>query len=154
MDSAKQGDGQPALKRRNLDADLLDWSDRFPNISAFVPPVSNPIPRMTEPSLERFERYMLKPRDMGLGPEPLIVTQALGHWPARDERPWSSPEYLLSRTIGGRRLVPIETGRSYVDDGWGQTIVTFKEFMELYIFLDPKSSHAATGYLAQHDLFA
>ena len=50
----------------------------------------------------------------------VILSGALNHWPARNDRPWKSPSYLLSKTIGGRRLVPIELGRSYVDEGWGQ----------------------------------
>jgi len=60
----------------------------------------------------------------------------------------------MAKTIGGRRLVPIETGRSYVDEGWGQKILTFKEFMDQYILQNPTSSALALGYLAQHDLFA
>jgi lysine-specific demethylase 8 len=60
----------------------------------------------------------------------------------------------LSQTIGGRRLVPIELGRSYVDEGWGQKIVTFQEFLEQYILLGPESHPLGKGYLAQHDLFA
>jgi lysine-specific demethylase 8 len=59
----------------------------------------------------------------------------------------------LSQTIGGRRLVPIELGRSYVDEGWGQKIVTFKEFLKHYI-LDTELHTLGKGYLAQHDLFA
>jgi hypothetical protein len=89
---------------------------------------------------------------------PLIIEGALGHWPALDERPWSDPSYLLEQTLGGRRLVPIEVGKSYTDDGWGQKIITFKQFMETYM-LENKSENSAEdvpqkGYLAQHDLFA
>jgi lysine-specific demethylase 8 len=97
---------------------------------------------------------MSKPRNDALGPEPIIITGILESWPARGERSWSKPDYLLSKTIGGRRLVPIETGRSYVDDGWGQKITTFKEFLDEYVLLNGDSSTLATGYLAQHDLFA
>jgi hypothetical protein len=152
--SVNSDDEQRISKRRKLDTNLQKSFNRFPGASSCVLAVSNPIPRIASPSFDYFEKHMHKPKVEAIGPEPIIITGALEDWPARGERPWRSPDYLLSRTIGGRRLVPIETGRSYVDDGWGQKIVTFKEFMDQYILLDLESSRLATGYLAQHDLFA
>ncbi len=153
VESIQISEEYPPKKRRRLDEQSGLWQDRFPTSESFKPPVSNSIPRLDEPSFDEFERHMLQPRDRNVGPEPVVLSGTLKHWPARNDRPWKSPSYLLSRTIGGRRLVPIELGRSYVDEGWGQKIITFKEFMEHYI-LDPQSSALATGYLAQHDLFA
>ncbi|KAI9864251.1 MAG: hypothetical protein M1830_006132 [Pleopsidium flavum] len=83
-------------------------------------------------------------------PTPLIMTDGLTHWPALQERPWKSPSYLLEKTFGGRRLVPIELGRSYTDEGWGQSIITFREFMDRYLI----NKDNTVGYLAQHDLFS
>lgn len=143
----------PPSKRRRVDSASTSWSDCFPSRVTFIPPVSHPIPRIASLSFDQFEKHMQEPLDPTLGPEPLIVTGVLDHWPARKERPWNSPSYLLSKTIGGRRLVPIELGRSYVDEGWGQKIITFKEFMDQYILLDPGQSNS-TGYLAQHNLFS
>jgi Cupin-like domain len=143
----------PPRKRQKLGEEDRRWQDRFPTSEAFKPPVSNPISIWDEPSFDEFEKYMLHPKSKDVGPQPIIMKGALNHWPARNCRPWKSPSYLLSKTIGGRRLVPIELGRSYVDEGWGQKIIAFKEFIEHYI-LDPESSALATGYLAQHDLFA
>jgi hypothetical protein len=73
-------------------------------------------------------------------------------WPAVacSDRRWSDPSYLLKATLGGRRLVPVELGRSYTDDDWSQRIMTFAEYMESHL-LRPKQER--TGYLAQHDLF-
>jgi hypothetical protein len=91
---------------------------------------------------------------------PMVIEGALQHWPALEERPWNSPGYLLEQTLGGRRLVPVEVGRSYTDDMWGQKIVTFKEFMETYMLENDieasinNGEARQTGYLAQHDLFA
>jgi hypothetical protein len=154
MRSIQNDEGQPVSKRRKLDIVSSSGKDHFPSSSPFMPPVSNPITKVTEPSFERFQEHMSRPANIDLGPEPIIIKGALDHWPARSERPWSSPDYLMSKTIGGRRLVPIETGRSYVDEGWGQRIITFKEFMDQYILPSPTSPGLATGYLAQHDLFA
>lgn len=95
-------------------------------------------------SITAFERHLNKA-------VPLVITGALEHWPALHDRPWSDPSYLMDKTFGGRRLVPVELGRSYTDEGWGQKIITFGEFMDTYI-LDPQGESLA--YLAQHDLFA
>lgn len=85
---------------------------------------------------------------------PLIIQEALVHWPALHERPWKNSDYLIQRTFGGRRLVPVEIGRKYTDDGWSQKILTFKTFVDEYL-MRPDSDcpdSANVGYLAQHDL--
>lgn len=152
-ESENSADEERQSKRRKFERPSPDSGDRFPIPSAFVPPITYPVPRVATPSFDSFEKHILNPKSDALGPEPIIITKAMESWPALGERSWSKPSYLLSKTIGGRRLVPIETGRSYVDDGWGQKIITFKEFLDLYVLLDEKTS-LATGYLAQHDLFA
>jgi lysine-specific demethylase 8/division protein 1 len=111
-------------------------------------------PRHRNWSLEMFERYM----NDGTGePRPIVFDDLIQHWPALSDHPWNSYEYLLSRTFGGRRLVPVEIGRSYVDDSWGQELMPFKTFLEKHIDPSLASSETATpydtGYLAQHDLF-
>lgn len=154
LTTIRDSKGRPAkrpAKRQKLEylSDDRSWEDRFPFRPAFIPPVSLPIPRVHAPSFEEFEEHMHLPADSSIGPTPLIITGTIDHWPARRERPWSSPSYLLSRTIGGRRLVPIELGRSYVDSGWSQKIIPFKSFLNDYII----SPSSPTGYLAQHNLF-
>ncbi|MCJ1322155.1 hypothetical protein MMC15_007501 [Xylographa vitiligo] len=129
-------DEAPRAKRRKLE-------NVFPVTGARCPEIAFAIGR-EEMSLSSFERHLEKAL-------PVVITGAIEHWPARHERPWGDASYLLDRTLGGRRLVPVELGRSYTDDGWGQTIITFREFMDTYL-LD--SSHDKIGYLAQHDLFA
>jgi hypothetical protein len=113
------------------------------------------IPRDDSPSLSAFQKKLSDPANH----TPLIITNAIEHWPALSDRPWTYPSYLLKRTLGGRRLVPIETGRSYTDSGWGQKIISFKDFMSTYMLAPPNLQHVDsalkdTGYLAQHDLFA
>ncbi|KAJ9640964.1 hypothetical protein H2199_005632 [Coniosporium tulheliwenetii] len=72
---------------------------------------------------------------------PIIITGALDHWPALSdpERAWSNPRYLMRKTVGGRRLVPVELGRSYTAENWGQRIITFGEFMAGYMLKEPGS---------------
>ncbi|KAG9228172.1 hypothetical protein BJ875DRAFT_389977 [Amylocarpus encephaloides] len=131
----------------------LSHLDCFSKTPTFSPPVSVGILRMSNIPITEFEKRILQPRDLDIGPEPVIIQDSIDHWPALEERPWSKPSYLMSRTIGGRRLVPVELGRSYVDSGWSQKIIPFKEFVEDYI-QHPPDSKVGTGYLAQHDLFA
>ncbi|KAF4587261.1 Lysine-specific demethylase 8 [Ophiocordyceps camponoti-floridani] len=94
-------------------------------------------------SLHRFEQYINKSN------EPIIFTDLINTWPALTNHPWNQPDYLLSQTLGGRRLVPIELGRSYVDQGWGQELMRFSRFLAEHVVQQTKT----TGYLAQHDLF-
>ena len=142
---------RPKKKRR------LGSHDCFPEDDTFdVPVILIPIPKRLNMSIEGFEKHLP-------AAEPIVIQNALNHWPALDERPWRSPEYLLNSTLGGRRLVPVEMGRSYTDEGWGQSIVTFRELMDLYILRqairhvdainNEDGEKRGIGYLAQHDLF-
>ncbi|PHH74349.1 hypothetical protein CDD80_3158 [Ophiocordyceps camponoti-rufipedis] len=94
-------------------------------------------------SLHRFEQYI------NTSNEPIIFTDLINNWPALTNHPWNQPDYLLSQTLGGRRLVPIELGRSYVDQGWGQELMPFSRFLAEHVVQQTET----TGYLAQHDLF-
>lgn len=119
------------------------------------PALRHPIPRVDSPSLSVFQKNISDPA----AHTPLIITNAIQHWPALSDRPWNSLPYLLKRTLGGRRLVPIETGRSYTDSGWGQRITSFGDFISTYMLNSSDARHVGdvpndTGYLAQHDLFA
>ena len=112
-------------------------------------------------SLDEFQSYLDKSAKVRAGPEPLIFSHITEGWPARTTNPWDTPAYLLSQTFNGRRLVPVEIGRSYVDEGWGQKIVPFRDFLRDYI--DSSTFDASprieplkprtVAYLAQHQLF-
>lgn len=169
-DSTKNDDDSvPLSKRRKLDhGDLMG--------AAVVDTVQirHPVRVYEEPpSLAAFQAHISGANT------PLLLRGVITHWPALTSRPWRSAAYLLSRTNAGKRLVPIELGRSYVDAGWGQRIVPFREFLATHILSTspsypsllssssssspspsspssprPSSSSSSTGYLAQHDLFA
>ena len=94
-------------------------------------------------SFEAFQRHLDK------SAVPLVIPGTLTQWPAYQK--WHEPAYFLRLTLGGRRLVPVEVGKLYTDEGWSQTIMPFSEFMKDYLISkEPKD----VGYLAQHDLFA
>ncbi|KAJ9667663.1 hypothetical protein H2201_002198 [Coniosporium apollinis] len=107
----------------------------FPSSPSTRPALRYPIPRVHDLSLEAFEAHLNNVR------EPIIITGALDHWPALSdpERAWSNPRYLMRKTVGGRRLVPVELGRSYTAENWGQRIITFGEFMAGYMLKEPGS---------------
>lgn len=114
------------------------YTDRFPSSTPFIPPITHPVPRKSNLSLEDFQRHLLFPdhpphTSPTFGAMPMVVTGAIEHWPARNERPWRSPSYLMEMTLGGRRRVPVEVGRSYTDGGWGQRVIPFREFVEEFI---------------------
>lgn len=148
-------DEERPAKRRRL-GNPLDAS--FSTAQPFRPQVLHPIRRVSAMSMEAFQSYMENPRGSAPGPEPIIMTGLVEDWPARTYNSWARPSYLLSRTLGGRRLVPVEIGRSYVDEGWGQKLITFGQLLRDYI--DPSlgripgpESHHNVAYLAQHPLF-
>ncbi|KAK7928055.1 hypothetical protein PG985_005053 [Apiospora marii] len=142
--------------------DMFSSAASFSTFQPFTPPVANPIPCRRAMSVEDFQTYMDSPKDSTLGPEPLIFTDLVEEWPAMTTNPWCKPSYLLSRTFGGHRLVPVEIGRSYVDEGWGQKIITFGTLLRDYIDLSLSPDHVAQNdespaskqiaYLAQHPL--
>ena len=150
-DAASGSEERPAKRLKTGDSNLIPTV--FPtNIPATTLNLRLPVPRSDNLSISAFQKMLSNPSTHS----PLIIKNAIQHWPALAERPWNSPEYLLQRTLGGRRLVPIETGRSYTDTGWGQRITTFADFMTTHMLHNTttSSSQAQTGYLAQHDLFA
>ena len=150
-DDIEQEGGRPVKRMKTENNEQNDndsknpWRDSptFSEKEAFTPPVKNPVCRIEAVSLEAFQAYLDGTNDLlvqGEAPQsrsdplmPLIIKGLIDHWPARTTRPWSKPAYLLSRTFGGRRLVPVEIGRSYVDQGWGQRIVPFGEFLRDYV---------------------
>lgn len=178
----ERGFEEPPSKRRRIGTDVISSQKKshlpvkFPSFIALPPELRFSIPRVLNLSLSAFQTRISKPETQ----TPIIIEEAIDFWPALSDRPWNNPSYLLLHTLNGRRLVPIEIGRSYTDSGWGQKILSFGDFMVEYMFqqLHPDSAstvsndHAngsedpapstpnlgseggQTGYLAQHDLFA
>lgn len=147
-----------SAKRRKMNHPSLPRE--FPRFTSQRVELLHPIPRTTGLSLIAFERRAEEDhhKNNNGGPLPFIITDSLIHWSAVGDpkRSWANPQHLLHRTLGGRRLVPVELGRSYTDHDWGQKITTFGDFLRDHMLQDPSRPEPdrATGYLAQHDLFA
>lgn len=87
--------------------------------------------------------------------EPFIIRGHCNDWPAI--KSWKSPEYLLD-CVGEGRVVPVEVGSAYVDEDWGQRIISFRTLLARCGFdIDPDEDDSTLGtqplYLAQHSLF-
>jgi hypothetical protein len=137
----------------------------FSMAEPFTPPCKRPIGKRTAMAMEAFQEYLDSFAGTSSGPQPIVISGLSAEWPAQSDRPWDKPAYLLSQTLNGARLVPVEVGRSYVDPDWGQKIISFRHFLANYI--DPispaeplaspddevESTPPPTGYLAQHQLF-
>jgi hypothetical protein len=123
--------GLPAKRRKlSTSQQAICIPACFPiNIPEPAPNLRYSIPRTKQISHSAFQKRL---SDFETH-TPLIIEDAIQHWPAHDERPWNNPWYLLGQTLGGRRLIPVEIGKSYTDEGWGQRIMTFRDFMEIYM---------------------
>ncbi|KAK5325158.1 hypothetical protein LTR93_004635 [Exophiala xenobiotica] len=151
---ARQEVVEPPSKRRRLeepDRDERLLPETLPSDEISIPKLQFPVRHMKQPSMTAFTRSMQEDRT------PVIMTGVLDHWPALEK--WQHVSYWLDQTFDGRRLVPIEVGRSYTDEDWGQRIVPFRDFLNTFILQQPDSparamgqEHTETGYLAQHDL--
>ena len=100
------------------------------------------ISRIAAPSITSFQ-HILKAK------VPVILSDAIGHWPALSARPWTNLNYLIT-TIGPDRIVPVEIGSSYADETWTQKLVTVRDFFNHLT----DSTKTETWYLAQHNLFS
>lgn len=131
--SASQEPPSKRLKTSAASNDCDNKSKTFSTHEPFTPPVRYPVEVVDDLSMEDFQARLDRPADTNPGPLPVVIRGAIENWPARSTRPWDQPDTLLSATFDGLRLVPVEIGRSYVDEGWGQKLVTFSEFVQDYI---------------------
>lgn len=98
------------------------------------------IDEVDQPSIEHFwTKYFHLHR-------PVKLTNCINHWPATTK--WKDLNYFME--IGAFRTVPIELGRTYDDDDWGQNLFQFGDFIKEFMAGEEKDVKA---YLAQHDLF-
>ncbi|XP_043238146.1 lysine-specific demethylase 8-like [Amphibalanus amphitrite] len=112
--------------------------DELASRSDACPPISEPVPRLPCPSVERFVREVF-------GRRPAVLAGCVSHWPALR---WTLAG--LERTAG-HRTVPVELGGRYTDAGWSQRLMTLGQFIEQHV--RRPAAGAPPGYLAQYELF-
>ena len=57
----------------------------------------------------------------------------MAHWPAMER--WRRPSYLHG--VAGPRTVPVEVGRHYLADGWGQRLMPLSDFIDRHVLQRP-----------------
>jgi len=132
---AEEGKEGPPKKVRKIDV----VTHKLPEIDP-----SRAIPRISAPSMEEFYRNYMKPK------KPVIITGYMNHWPALNNHDWANLDYL--KRMAGLRTVPIEVGRTYLDDTWTQKLMTLNSFIDDHV-QNPDQPPEKTGYLAQTQLF-
>ncbi|KAI0693005.1 Clavaminate synthase-like protein [Cerioporus squamosus] len=83
---------------------------------------------------------------------PFVLPNFLSDWPALNEHPWSSLDYLRE-VAGPGRVVPVEVGGDYRSDDWTQRMMPWDEFLSSLGEQHPGESSKPVLYLAQHSLF-
>ncbi len=113
------------------------WRTPMPNPSARSVSSSKDILRLSAPSMSTFREQCF---DVAT---PAILEGVIEHWPALQK--WSDLGYL--NHVAGRRLVPVELGRHYLDEKWSEQLMPLSSFLREYV--QKGDAHA---YLAQHAL--
>ncbi|GAA5867322.1 hypothetical protein JCM5353_004527, partial [Sporobolomyces roseus] len=116
------------------------------NTTTLDPPhLARPIPVL--PSLPDF----LLPSSNPSHRRPFIVSSAVSDWTATEK--WKDVEYLRSIGGGRGRVVPVEVGKDYTKEGWGQRIIPWNEFLDsMFHQAGQEEEEKETFYLAQHSL--
>ncbi|KAK9429172.1 hypothetical protein V1505DRAFT_387289 [Lipomyces doorenjongii] len=117
----------------------------------YLPSLYARIPTLASPTIPSFDAYMDQNLLKSASLQPVHLTGLAVTWPAF--KTWNSPSYLLSVTNNGRRVVPVEIGKSYVSDSWTQEFRKFGSLLHDWLQNDSQPDRALpTTYLAQHDL--
>lgn len=136
-----------------------EWTDASPRrlYTPRPPPLDTPYAILRTPRSWDFEEFQLHLDTTGC---PVIIPDTFEHWPARTH--WDDANYLLYKTLGGKRIVPVEIGSSYTEANWTQKIMPFGSFVENYLLApcqqeqkqqQEQEPSPPIGYLAQHNLF-
>ncbi|KAI0654792.1 Clavaminate synthase-like protein [Cubamyces menziesii] len=86
-----------------------------------------------------------------LSHQPFVLPGFLRDWPALNEHPWESLNYLRA-VAGPGRVVPVEVGSDYRSDDWTQKMMPWDEFLD-NVDHTFSEEHRPVLYLAQHSLF-
>ncbi|GBE82677.1 Clavaminate synthase-like protein [Sparassis crispa] len=104
---------------------------------------SEAVPRLdVPPSLTSFATSLSR--------RPFVLPGYICDWPAMNEHPWRSLDYLRAVT-GPGRVVPVEIGRDYTEADWTQKMMPWDEFLDS-LGRDSNQEQRPTLYLAQHNL--
>jgi len=114
MESIQAPEDYPQETTKACEENKL-WQEDSHKPRLLKPLVSNPF-RSGMTIIWRFREAHAAPEYTNIGPNQSIIKGALRSLAGSNDHPMEEPIVsALEKTIGGRRLVPIELGRSYVD---------------------------------------
>lgn len=124
--------------------------ETFPTASQPVPEINPALAIARNPYSNSEARQLIATYNA-----PLIITHSMTQWPAMSR--WKSPAYWYRKTVGGRRVIPIELGHKYTDEKWSIEFMTFDQFLQHHMLRRAhvhEQAEITMAYLAQHDIFA
>ncbi|KAJ6031816.1 JmjC domain protein [Penicillium herquei] len=133
---------QRVIEENEANTEAQKWSDSpnlelpmFSQTSVNRPDIKNPVLRVRNPSLDWLVNHLTNVRT------PFVVEGECEHWPARSgENSWASSKFWWKQTLKGHRLIPVELGKSYTAEGWGQKITEFGNFARWYLWNEEEMS--------------
>ena len=157
---------------------IAEWETRCHHFAAGAAHAGGrSIPRVDARTLtvDEFRSRFMEP---SASPRPVILTHAIGEWPALGGGSSSSASAAASawtmsslRSRHGARLVPVETysaedaTSTYLSDSWAQRVMPLSDYLDRYVLETPATDSSkqqqgdeeedaatAKGYLAQHQL--
>ncbi|OAV90369.1 hypothetical protein PTTG_07103 [Puccinia triticina 1-1 BBBD Race 1] len=106
-----------------------------------TPIVINPMPTfIIAPSTEDFVKSTHN--------SPFVIKGYCKGWKALSTNRWQSIDYLKA-VAGPGRVVPVEVGKTYAEEDWSQTIMSWGDFLNQLNDCDPDR----LVYLAQYNVF-
>ena len=115
------------------------------SLSTTLPSATKNVPHLDRPpSLSAFISRFSQ--------QPFVLPGFLSDWPALNEHPWRSLDYLR-KVAGPGRIVPVEVGSDYRSDDWTQQMVPWEEFLSNLERQHTGDTTRPVLYLAQHSLF-
>ena len=113
--------------RLMFDVHVAAWLSSLPYLSGSI----------TIPDRICLCRFLVDYMLAGDGGQPVVLHGVMSAWPALSK--WHNLDYL-SR-VAGPRTVPVEVGKHYLDEGWGQQLMLFSNFIKLHV-LQEAAQHA------------
>ncbi|KAF8894500.1 hypothetical protein BD779DRAFT_1501450 [Infundibulicybe gibba] len=124
---------------------ITSTQPQSPHHMSLLPSSTSVVPCLSIfPSVVAFQKNLSR--------SPFILRGYARKWPAMQEHPWASYDYLRSIS-GPGRMVPVELGRDYRTDDWAQKLMSWDHFLSSLEHQQLLSHDSDPLYLAQHNLF-
>ncbi|PLW14505.1 hypothetical protein PCASD_19544 [Puccinia coronata f. sp. avenae] len=140
--ASQDADERPEKRQKTGSPDPRSEASSSPAVAP--PTVVHPIPEVREsPTITEFVASKHT--------APFVIRGYCQHWKALTSRSWARLAYLKGAG-GPGRVVPVEVGKTYTEEDWSQTIMSWDDFLD-EMSRDPSPRDHRLLYLAQYNLF-